>query len=123
MKERFKFRVWDKISKKMATPHAIIEESPAFFTLEHGYIIPKPDDIVLMQCSGLKDKTGKLIYEGDIVNYESAETNLLSVIIEWQSYEAAFWLKDKNGICSSICDCADFELLGNIYQNPELIKK
>lgn len=58
MQDRFKFRHWDKRINKMFYP----ERNDNF-----GYYVNNSDIIETMQCTGLKDKNGKLIYEGDIV--------------------------------------------------------
>ena len=77
-----------------------------------------------MQCTGLKDKHGKLIYEGDVV-YKKGSKNwknekLLSKVI-WSSNSAAFMISDENGLHQMPMNSNNIEILGNIYETPELI--
>jgi uncharacterized phage protein (TIGR01671 family) len=72
-----------------------------------------------MQCTGLKDKNGKLIYEGDII-----QENWHKYILEWGN--GAYVIKDiKRGtsymFTSGICKHKS-EVIGNIYENPELLE-
>ena len=67
-----------------------------------------PDDIELMQYTGLKDKNGKEIYEGDIVKYE-----------DWLTPEIISM--DNYNILDAI-SCRAVEIIGNTYENPELLK-
>lgn len=78
---------------------------------------------ILMQYTGLKDKNGKEIYEGDIVKYE----NEISEVV-WGDYDFCFgwyfftknqYLWETNGL-SNPWD--ETEVIGNIYKNPELLK-
>lgn len=76
------------------------------------------------QCTGLKDKNGKLIYEGDVV-YKKGSKNwknekLLSKVI-WSNNSAAFMISDENGLHQMPMNSHNIEILGNIYENPELI--
>ena len=76
------------------------------------------------QCTGLKDKNGKLIYEGDVV-YKKGSKNwknekLLSKVI-WSSNSAAFMISDENGLHQMPMNSNNIEILGNIYETPELI--
>lgn len=82
----------------------------------------------LIQCTGLKDKNGKLIYEGDIVKIPD----------DWNDYKlmagekrevvfnkGGFRLKPKwcNGFYVHwLEDTKCFEIIGNIYENPELLE-
>ena len=70
------------------------------------------NDVELMQYTGLEDKNGKEIYEGDIV-----EVMDLICIVEWGEYRWFFREIQKQDIgFSGIC----MKIIGNIYENPEL---
>lgn len=76
-----------------------------------------PDKII--QCTGLKDKNGKLIYEGDICKYKFEEIGEQKAIIYFNKELCSFLAKPLNDFqYVRINDC---EIIGNIYENPELI--
>lgn len=80
-----------------------------------------------MQYTGLNDKNSKEIYEGDIVNWDkwdghNLEKEKLKII--WIREEAGFYgigINDKTRIISLINSRVGLEVIGNIYENPELI--
>lgn len=101
------------------------------------YVTIKPDKV--LQCTGLKDKNGKLIYEGDIVRYaefdwtdfsfKDWETEIGLVIWgnTYDNYYPAFDLKDKdfdgvNAFSYLFNEGWTIEVIGNIYENPELLE-
>ena len=85
-----------------------------------------PDEAELMQFTDLKDKNGKEIYEGDIVKEEN-ETGIFIYTIEWEKYDCCFFpkaLNFKTGIEQSMSSIyTELEVIGNIYENPELLKQ
>jgi len=108
MAKEVKFRAWDKKTNKMASWELILKECNRFSFL----ILPSWE---FMQFTGLKDKNGKEIYERDIVkgryvDYLDGEYFENDEIIEL----------DAEGPCRG--DWEDCEIIGNIYENPDLLK-
>ena len=119
-----KFRAWLKSNKLMYNVLCVdIAEKKAL--IEHGDMkgyVKYPEEIKLMQCIGLKDKNGKDIYEGDIVNYRSWE-NEYNLEVVWIKEKARFGLKTKAGhINMKVWKYDWYEVIGNIYENRELLK-
>ena len=114
MQDRFKFRAWDN------KEHYYIPDEETNFC--HGmmeYWLDKEDcPLTFEQCTGLKDKNGKLIYEGDIVSVPefyndipTGKTSLHKVMYK----HAAFNIRGVNTAC--------LEVVGNIHENPELLEE
>ena len=68
MEDRFKFRAWDARDKKIE----YFKLSDIYWRGENtgDYDFPTDPDLILMQCTGLKDKNGKLIYGKDYIYYK-----------------------------------------------------
>lgn len=128
MEDRYKFRLFDKSISEMSYNVCIgfikdgVKKDWVCADTTCGqitYTDEKLNDIVLMQCTGLKDKNGKLIYEGDICITDDGET----AIIEWNNYNAIFGVIIEGGLYTfdNFFE-SDLEIIGNIYENPELLE-
>ena len=95
---------------------------------ECDFVTIKPDKI--LQCTGLKDKNGTLIYEGDIVKieYYDFEIKHRIGIVEWEDDGFCITYHNPKDTKVSGCSLVDIvngekqEVIGNIYENSELLE-
>ena len=128
-----KFRAWDKKKRKMFDDEFFLTPDGGTYWNEDQNIA----DVDLMQFTGLKDKNGKEIYEGDLVKlvidvgevvWISGEGNIGEPDDQWGSAPGfalrSMGLKDEDGYDIYLDFGSDriFEVIGNIYANPELLK-
>ena len=114
MSNRFKFRVYDPTLKKLI-----------LFSLDNIIVSNNllcQDKYPVQQYTGLNDKNGKEIFEGDIVKFKDlyASTNGQELIGAIIFNKAAFWAQVKSNY---FYFDTEPEVIGNIYENPELLKK
>lgn len=109
-----KFRAWDKETKTMNGMAEIYRNRNQEIELH-----PRDENIILMQSTKLKDKNGKEIFEGDIVSIDTDEFDLLFV-----KYESGiYWLMDDEECVEHLSDYYKYvSIVGNIYENPELLE-
>ena len=84
------------------------------------------DDVELMQFTGLKDKNGKEIYEGDIIQTVCKDGIRLSKFEIFWDENSARWKKlreDSDTYDFAKSSITASEIIGNIYENPELVNK
>ena len=120
-----KFRAWDKRRKEMYFPEELIWNEDHEFIyasdLSSGHV--QYDEIELMQFTGLKDKNRKEIYEDDVVKCEGG-----LLLIQWKDNLAHFHCDYLKTIKENIREIRMYnlneksEVLGNIYENPELLR-
>jgi uncharacterized phage protein (TIGR01671 family) len=123
-----RFQVWNKATKEVHEADDIItidfeEKQICVKTLFFGKVSYYDlDDVVLMQSTGFRDKNGKEIFEGDIVD---SEDGILSGIVEFRPDLGMFvstLIKYNN--FERLCNVADsVYIIGNIYTNPELAEE
>ncbi len=125
-----RFRAWDKNAEAMRFDYiGKSGDGPGDWVLLGSADNPfDRRQIDLMQYTGLKDKNGMEIYEGDILYYLIGESTSdfkpdsgVKIIVEWR--DGAFVnSKTWELISEEITEWPQLEVIGNIHQNPELLK-
>ena len=116
-----KFKFWNKKLHKMS---GVLGLGVIWEYLVDQWGIFNWEDVQKLQYTGLKDKNGKEIYEGDVVKLDSWEGVQQIVFIE-----GAFCLADKHGLYVgdihyiNHADKNQATIIGNIRENPELLKE
>ena len=120
MTREIKFRAWDKLDNGMIAQQDGISSSNGFVNVVEFYVGNEDHDLVLMQFTGLKDKNGVSIFEGDVV--QSKNNHQFVIDYQYGSFGAT-WLKDDSvwySCATSSFQEKEFIVIGNIYKNPEL---
>ena len=131
-----KFRAWDKENKVMI--NAIFVGLGKVYGMTKTFKPSKElEDVILMQYTGLKDKNGKKIFEGDIViaskmpYYWEFVKSVNKGLVVYNNHTASYRIKLDNYHSSTIGESdtvkfnpvSKYEVIGNIYENPELLDK
>lgn len=135
MNNRLRFRAWNKEKNIM---HYEAEKGAA--CLPFNYLI-KSDEFICEQCTGLKDKNGRLIYEGDIVRVKNIYlTNnnfkgkvcyghfYFSACEEYTCRRLGYFIKGSWSAYVKNTGFAlgegerEYEVIGNVHENPELLE-
>lgn len=121
MNREIKFRAWDKKENRFFPWHTT--------KLHLGNWASKPEsfpEIMLMQFTGLKDKNGKEIYEGDVLQMTNAMNERINFAVYWGTglftdIQWAGFRYGKSGMILNDDDMERCEVIGNIYENQELL--
>jgi len=121
-----KFRAWDKVARRMYNDFLQFVEDAIY---RHQGNPWHDTRFIPMQFTGLKDSSGNDIYEGDVMEFGPSKTSVAGpysplaeegTIIPVVYKEGKFQLEE-----SDLYDCLrwhEMEIIGNIYENPELLK-
>lgn len=148
MNDRFKFRVYNKRLQKMYDVRSMSEYQGSIVRIEvddydenneYKHLIfddyeKMIDDCILLQCTGLKDRNGKLIYEGDILNVNtgSRDTSGIGEVVYLQcgcrfvlngflENPSGYYPRRKGEFHIDLQEWLCTEVIGNIYTTPELL--
>ena len=113
-----KFRAWDEKFKRMFDVDVLAISPVMWDSGGTGVSLAYQPHIKVMQYTGLKDKNGKEIYEGDIVRHATDE-GVYKVIFE----DGGFYVKNLFEYDFQTINEYPLEIIGNIYENPELLKE
>ena len=122
-----KFRAWLKEEKRMTDVHEMTFMDGEVYLISDVTGFYAYEEFKLMQSTGLKDKNGKEIYEGDIVKYK-AGCNTFTEEVTYDKNFAGFGVRDANaniiftfGELAEDIDLHSLEVVGNIWEDPELL--
>ena len=127
-----KFRAWHTNQKKMYSCEELVTDQMTLLT-DGRFInvngvdtqlsqIDNKGIMIPLQYTGLKDKNGKEVYEGDILQTERDDnTHLSKFVVEWNSKEACFQKvrEDNTVFLFDNRGCSEKIVIGNIYENKE----
>lgn len=123
-----RFRAWDSAKKEMFTDTFAITESGQVVVVEQESVVSPPDyvfvdHLVTMQSTGLHDKNGREVFIGDIIKCTRGCPHEVYLEKEYGGTYVggmpAIYLK---GIREGYAWTGAEEILGNIYENPELLE-
>ena len=122
-----KFRAWNTETNKMVIN---LKEMGVFalqstYSIDEFLVIPTNEKYPLMQYTGLKDKSNKEIYDGDLLKVElDWGYGLAKIIVEIYFKDGCFRAKALNSHEDTLLiELPPCEVVGNVYENPELLKE
>lgn len=115
-----KFRAWYKHCWEYVMDYNPTLHVGSGYSVYINEAIVEEKEKIIMQYTGLKDKNRKEIYEGDIVH----KGGILGTIVWTNEYQAlGFYLKSEDALYDVVAPYYtwDLEVVGNVYENPDLI--
>lgn len=131
MRDRFKFRVWNVKEKIMEYGAELAYDNghgggDCLWAGSFGHVIESSintDDYILMQSANIKDKNNKLVYEGDLLkdNYGLVREIVYGISCGYCCFQVIGLKTEGRGSEDFIYFINEFEIIGNRYENPELL--
>lgn len=125
-----KFRVWlpnPDVERMLRVKALVFEHDKTRCVCGYAYdFYLEDEDAIIMQSTGLRDKNGKEIFEGDILSIETDEENV-RVEVSWDSKHALFVFEskkynDKEALGELFEDSPyQFKVIGNVWEDGELL--
>jgi len=112
-----KFRVWDGDYKMFITKQHFI------ISIFDTHLLNDNERFTIQQFTGLTDKNGKEIYEGDIIQKIVNGEHIYTYIVGYDESKASFTIKDSLESLISFVPVDTFQIIGNIFENSDLLKQ
>ncbi len=140
MEREMKFRVWDEHNSDGATMHYTDNLSAyenlvgADYNFKKGYY-NNSEGTEIMQFTGLKDRNGADVYEGDILSHTFSDGSIGLKVVRYVNSKGGFCMANVNelkdekifdiwsNIRKDYLDEIGFHIVGNIFENPELLNE
>lgn len=104
--------------------HLIIIDGFCDWGFELGIIGIEVDPATVGQYTGLTDKNGKKIFEGDVVTFKTRSSSFKPCFVRWYEQEVRFLVTMPDGVHSYPMDKSwEYEVIGNVHDNKELLNE
>ena len=129
MSRTIRFRAWDNANNEWLNKEdaeCLIIHLDGRYEIDRGWVNVFPD-LTIEQDTGLKDKNGKEIYEGDILWWEhfygmTGENIETTAKVYWEEKDASFVVGDWFEPLGHLVDEDEIEVIGNVHENKELLE-
>ena len=117
MKET-RFRAWDKINREMILWNRLLNG----YNLRNVFMRPEMCGLILMQYTGLKDKNGVEIFEGDIIEFVPLKTSINNRVVKFEKgvFKAEL-IRSGSSVALFAFQESEIKVIGNIYENSDLL--